>query len=91
MAKPKLRNVPDLTGIALPGAEINVKVTPKAALDRITLDGGLIRVYVTAPPAEGKANDAVRRVLAIALGVPATSLKLRRGQTSRDKLFVYDP
>ncbi|MBO9411112.1 MULTISPECIES: DUF167 domain-containing protein [unclassified Ruegeria] len=91
MAKPKLRNVPDLTVIALPGAEINVKVTPKAALDRITLDGGLIRVYVTAPPTEGKANDAVRRVLAIALGVPATSLKLRRGQTSRDKLFVYDP
>ncbi|QPM92089.1 DUF167 domain-containing protein [Pseudooceanicola algae] len=84
---------PDLSHLARPGAEIALRVTPKAARDRIT-DAGPeeegLRVYTTATPQDGKANDAVRRMLAKALGVPPTSLRLIRGQKARDKVFRLD-
>jgi uncharacterized protein len=82
---------PSLVHLAQPGAEIAVRVTPKAARDRITtdLEGGL-RVYVTTVPEDGKATEAVRKLLAKALGVPKTSLTLLRGVTSRDKVFRID-
>ncbi|PJE28949.1 hypothetical protein SAMN06297129_1193 [Pseudooceanicola antarcticus] len=79
---------PDLAPLARPGAEIAVRVTPKASRNRITLEeDGAIRVYVTTPPEDGKANEAVRKLLAKALGLAKTRLTLLRGQTSRDKVF----
>lgn len=91
MAKPKLRNLPDLSDLTDAGAEIAVKVTPKAASDRITRDGSVVRIHVTTAPEDGKANEAVRRILATAMGVATSSLTLKRGHTARDKVFVYDP
>lgn len=91
MAKPKLRNVPDLKTRAVPGDAIQVKVTPKAAIDGINLRNGAIRINVTAPPENGKANEAVRIILAAAMGVAPSTLTLKRGQTSREKVFVYVP
>ncbi|MCB1411327.1 MAG: DUF167 domain-containing protein, partial [Rhodobacteraceae bacterium] len=49
-----------------------------------------IRVYVTVVPEDGKANKAVIRLLAKALGVPKSSLTLIRGATARDKVFRLD-
>ncbi len=89
MAKPKIRNLPDLRNLARPGSEIALRVTPKAARTSLTLDGTTIRASVTAPPENGKANAATRSLLAAAMGVAPSRLTLRRGQTSRDKLFVY--
>jgi hypothetical protein len=83
MAKP-----PDLSHLARDGAEIAVRVTPRAARDRIAADeAGGLRVHVTAPPEDGKANAAVRKLLAKALGVPKSRLCLLRGRTARDKVF----
>ncbi len=89
MAKPKLRDVPDLSNLATPGRAIPVRVTPKAAKDSIQVDRGGIRISVTAPPENGKANEAVRQILATAIGVAPSALTLKQGQTVRDKLFVY--
>ncbi|WP_170466620.1 DUF167 domain-containing protein [Ruegeria arenilitoris] len=89
MAKPKLQNMPDLSQRAVPGAEISVTVTPKAARDGIAVHDGAIRIAVTAPPENGKANAAVRAILAKAMGVAPSKLTLKRGQTSREKTFVY--
>jgi uncharacterized protein (TIGR00251 family) len=50
-----------------------------------TRDGAIL-VRVTAPPNEGRANDAVRRVLAKRLRVAASNVQLIRGERSRDKL-----
>ncbi|KPQ08504.1 MAG: hypothetical protein HLUCCA12_01455 [Rhodobacteraceae bacterium HLUCCA12] len=49
-----------------------------------------IRIHVTDPPAEGRANAAVCALLAQALGVAPTRLRLVRGAGSRDKLFQLD-
>ncbi|MBL3569403.1 hypothetical protein BV509_16905 [Rhodovulum sulfidophilum] len=77
----------DLTHLAVPGTEIAVRVTPRASRDRILAEEGQIRVYVTVVPEDGKANAAVTKLLAKALGVPKSRLDLVRGQTARDKLF----
>jgi uncharacterized protein len=82
---------PDLTHLALPGAVIAVRATPKAARDRIVVtEAGEIRVYVTTVPEDGKATEAVRRLLATALGVAPGRLTLVRGAAHRDKLFRLD-
>jgi len=78
--------VPDLSHLARPGAEFALRVTPKAASNRIVEEAGLLRIYITTVPEGGKANAAVLKLLAKALGVPKTRLVLLRGQAARDKL-----
>ena len=78
---------PDLTKLVKPGAEIAVRVTPKASRNRILEEAGVIRIYVTVVPEGGKANAAVAKLLAKALGVAKSRLHLIRGQSARDKLF----
>ncbi len=63
-----------------------MRVTPRASRERIEVTPeGLVKVYVTAPPAEGEANAAVLKLLAKALRVPKTSLMIVRGAASREK------
>ena len=76
-----------LSELAISGAQIAVRVTPKASRNRITREDGVIRVYVTAVPEGGKATKEVIKLLARALGVPKSRLELLRGTTSRDKVF----
>ena len=80
----------DLSHLAQPGTEIAVRVTPRAARNAVTLDGETIRVTVTVVPEDGKANAAVVKLLAKALGVAKSRLTLVRGATGRDKLFRLD-
>jgi uncharacterized protein len=89
MARPKLRDLPDLSDLAQPGAQITVRVTPKAAQTRLFRSGDEIQVAVTAPLENGKANMAVQALLAKAMRIAASDLKLIRGQTARIKQFAY--
>jgi uncharacterized protein len=89
MGKPRKKDLPDLTYLARPGAEIAVRVTPKAARNSIELRQGVLRISVTVAPENGKATGAVQSLLATAMAVAPSQLVLKRGQTSRDKLFVY--
>jgi len=82
---------PDLSALALPGAEFVVRVTPRASRNAVTVaEGGVLRIAVTAPPVDGKATDAARRLLAESLGVAPSRLSLTRGAASRDKRFRLD-
>ena len=88
MARPK---PPDLAARARPGAEFRLRVVPRAAREAIVAEGDRLRVSVTAPPTDGKANAAVRALLAQALGVAKSRLTLVRGATSREKVYRLDP
>ena len=83
-------DLPDLTHLARPGAEIAVRVVPRAGRAGIDVAEGVLRVRVTVVPEDGKANAAVQALLAQALGVAKTRLTLIRGAKSRDKLFRLD-
>lgn len=80
----------DPRDLAIPGAEILVRVTPNARREQVTLDGGRFVIRVTVPPEDGKANKAVQKLLAKALGVAPTRLTLLRGASARDKVFRLD-
>lgn len=68
-----------------------MRVTPGAARDHVQIDGQSVRLRVTAPPADGAANDAVLALLAAALGRPRRELTLLRGATGRIKLIAIAP
>jgi len=75
------------------GVCVAVRLTPKAARDRIQgiaheADGAaLLKVAVTAAPEHGKANAALLECLAETWRVPKTSLSLIGGANNRRKLF----
>ena len=70
---------------------LRVRLTPRAASSQIDgWDGDLLRVRVAAPPVEGKANRALLRLLARALDVPPSRLRLVKGQTSREKVIAVE-
>lgn len=62
-------------------------MTPGAGRDDVAIDGSTVLLRVTAPPADGAANEAVLRLLAAALGRPRRDLTLLRGATARIKLI----
>jgi len=77
------------------GMVIAVRVKPGAARARVGgrydgVFGPALVVAVTAPAVDGRATDAARRDIAKALGVPLSSVTLRSGAASRDKLFTVD-
>lgn len=69
-------------------ATLAVCVTPKSGRDEIAgWKGSELSVRVTAPPEGGKANAAVCKVVARALGVPKTTVIVARGDTARHKIL----
>lgn len=77
----------ELAHLARPGAEIAVRATPRAGRNAVELGSAGLAVRVTAPAEGGKANDAVRSLLARALGLPKSRLQLVRGEKTRNKVF----
>ena len=73
-----------------------VHVTPRANKDEVlglrTNEEGAqeVSVRVTAPPDAGKANKAVCKLIAKELGIPKTSVSVKRGETARHKLLELD-
>jgi uncharacterized protein YggU (UPF0235/DUF167 family) len=67
-----------------------LRVTPGARQQGIALEERRVLVKVRAKPQDGAANDAVLVLLADALGVAPSRLRLLRGAASRDKLVQLD-
>ncbi len=65
---------------------IGVRLTPRAKGEGIAgWRDGVLRVRVTAPSVDGRANEALLRLLAKALGLPRGDVTLAAGATFRDK------
>ena len=70
---------------------IQVRVQPRARKDEVASErNGRLVVRITAPPVDGKANAALRKLLAKRLGVPASAVTVVRGEASRDKLVEVE-
>jgi uncharacterized protein len=74
-----------------PSSLLSVRLTPRAARERLAAgpDGGYV-AHVTAPPVDGAANDALRRLVAKAAGVAPSRVTVVRGQRSRQKVVRVD-
>jgi hypothetical protein len=73
---------------ALADAEgrLALRVTPGARVESVELGEAVLLIKVRARPQDGKANDAVLELLAAALGLSTSRLRLLRGIAGRDKL-----
>jgi uncharacterized protein len=65
-----------------------VKIHPRAKKNAITGElGDVLKLSLTAPPVDGKANDACIEFFAKFLKVPRASVTIASGQTSRTKII----
>ena len=70
------------------GATFAVKVHPRAKKNAITGEvGDALKVALTAPPVDGKANEACIEFFAKLLKVPRSSVTIAAGQSSRNKVI----
>lgn len=77
--------------MADPVPTIQIRVVPRASSSRFEVQpDGSIKVWVTAAPADGQANEAVVGLLSKALGVAKMRLEIVRGWTSRDKTIAVE-
>ncbi len=68
-------------------ARLTVQVQPRASRNEIVARAGAsLRVRVTASPAGGAANEAVRALLAEAFARPRSAVTILRGHAARTKL-----
>jgi uncharacterized protein (TIGR00251 family) len=77
------------------GATLVVRVTPKAAQDRVLgltddADGVALKLAVHAPPRDGEANTAVIGLLASHFGLRKSDLRIASGAGVRRKLVHID-
>lgn len=79
-------DVSDPITLTSSGVTVRVRVQPRSSQDRIAgLHGGAIKIMLTAPPVEGKANERLIAFLARKLKIPQSALTILSGHTSRDK------
>lgn len=67
---------------------LETRVQPRASRAVLgEVENARLKIRLTAPPTDGKANEQARKLLAKAFGVGITRVQLIRGQTMRDKTF----
>jgi uncharacterized protein (TIGR00251 family) len=71
------------------GYLLSVRAQPGAKKTEIAGDyNGAVKIKLAAPPVDGKANEALCRFVAEALGVPKSAVSIKSGASSRDKVVV---
>ncbi len=69
------------------GTSFAAKVIPRAHKNQIVgVEGDALKIRLTAPPVEGKANDALIEFLAELLGVRRAQIEILTGRASRHKV-----
>jgi uncharacterized protein (TIGR00251 family) len=74
------------------GVILKVRVQPRASKNEIVkiLSDRTVKVHLTAPPVEGKANKALLKFLAKILDVPIANIDIVAGMTGRDKVISVE-
>jgi uncharacterized protein (TIGR00251 family) len=65
---------------------VDIFVAPKSSKNKISIDSSnTIKIYLTAPPVDGKANAALISLLSKTLKIPKSSILLLHGESSKKK------
>lgn len=70
------------------GITLSIKVIPNSSKNELIKDADRIRLKITAPPVDNKANKFVVEYLAKYFKIPKTSIQIVRGTTSREKTIL---
>jgi len=73
-------------------SRLKLRVTPGAKQSgwKGALPDGRMKVAIAAPPVDGRANEALLRFVARALGVKTNAVRLAHGAGGRDKVVEVD-
>jgi uncharacterized protein len=67
-------------------AILDITVAPKSSRNKISIDSDkTIKIYLTAPPVDGKANAELISLLSKTLKVPKSSITIIHGETGKKK------
>lgn len=66
---------------------LNIKVFAGAKKDLYKDEDGRIKVYLTAPAIDGRANEALTKFLSRHLGVRSSAIEIIKGLKSRNKVI----
>lgn len=72
------------------GIVLSLKVIPNSSKNELTKSDSGLRLKITAPPVDNKANKFVVAYLSKLFKVPKTSIKILRGDTSREKSLLFE-
>ena len=72
------------------GSAITVRITPRSSKNEITgiMEDGTIKIRLTAPPVDGKANELLIKFLADILDTAPSKIEIIGGLSNRDKLVT---
>lgn len=74
------------------GLELDLRITPRGARNQVLgIARERLRIKVTAPPVEGKANEAVINYVSELFAVPRSRVSILRGHRGRDKTVRIEP
>ncbi len=72
------------------GIIVSIKISPNAKKNEIIKEDNGIKIKITAQPIDGKANKAVVEFLSKNFKIPKTSIKILKGETSKDKTILFE-
>ncbi len=72
------------------GIIVNIRISPNAKKNEIITDGEIVKIKITAQPIDGKANKALIEYLSKNFKIPKTSIKIIKGETSKDKTVLFE-
>jgi len=70
--------------------KLKIKVITNAKRNTVVEGEGSLKVYVNAPPVDGKANKVVAKVLAEHFKIRKSNVKILRGEKSKEKVIEID-
>ncbi|OGH88962.1 MAG: hypothetical protein A2537_03090 [Candidatus Magasanikbacteria bacterium RIFOXYD2_FULL_36_9] len=68
-------------------SKIKIRVLPRSSKNEVIgeMSDGTLKVKLTAPPVDGKANDSLIKLLADYFDKPKSKIKIAAGATSKNK------
>ena len=71
------------------GLIVNIRISPNSKKNEIINEGEFSKIKITAQPIDGKANKALIEFLSKNFKIPKTSIKILKGENSKEKTILF--
>lgn len=72
------------------GLIAHIKISPNSKRNEIVREEEYTKIKITAQPIDGKANKALVEFLSKNFKIPKTSIKILKGETSKEKTILFE-